>query len=147
MEVCQWLQAGQDFTRKPRISSFTVKMLTRNAKVNFVQQAVTANSDYKQPLAQHQQDSLPNRRAVIFLARAMVKWGSQVKSDLQKKWTLIKVLNAYFHLLAEVSILAFRCWSAWTAVWYFESIISSVKFCLKCCPCAKEILMSSPVWL
>lgn len=59
-------------------------MLTRNAKVNFVQYDVTANSDYKQPLAEHQQDWLPNRSAVNFLACSVMKWGSQVKSDLQK---------------------------------------------------------------
>lgn len=69
--------------QKPQISSFKVKMLTRNAEVNFLQPAVTASSDHRQPSVQHQ--GLMNRCAVNFLAWSIVKGGSQVKSDLQKR--------------------------------------------------------------
>lgn len=69
--------------QKPQISPFTVKMLARNAEVNFTQPAVSANSDYRQPSVQHQ--CLRNRCAVNSLAWSTVKGGSEVKKDLEKK--------------------------------------------------------------
>lgn len=120
-------------------------MLTGNDNVNYMQHAVTANSDYKQPLAQHQQEWLQNRYAPCFI----VKLESQIESDLQKcEDFLKKVLNAHFHFLADASTLALCCSSTWTEEWYLESIISSVKFFFKNAdPVLKEVLMPSPIAL